>query len=287
MSKLLSPATIPVLCKIIAGNELDRDGNSLGLQYQYHNQIEDLFDGANLGIVPRESKPIIRRIRETLHRANDTPSEHDGLRKLIENVVDPREYQYDPGRNDRTVQWLNDTLRLDGFELRIVNGRWRLFTVGSNQAVMEQLDEKLRFLDFESVKVDFERALSQAESDPEDAVTSACSLVESVCKCILEELGVPLPNKQDIQHLSEALAKALNLSPARKDIEPDMKQILGGLINVAAGIGALRTHSSDAHGRGKSQGRIDSRTARLAIHTASVLALFYIETWQLYHGDKR
>jgi hypothetical protein len=287
MDKLLSPAALTFLYKLIVGNEQDREGKPLGLQYGNHSQIEDLFGGSNLEIVPRASQGIGSRTRDTLNRANSTPSEHNGLKKLIENVADLRGYRNDPDRNARTVQCLNETLRPDGFELRMINGRWRLFTAASGQAVTEQLDKKIGALDFDSVKVDFERALSQADNDPEDAVTSACSLVESVCKCILEEMNVSLLSKQNIQHLSESLAKELNLSPARRDIEPDIKQILGGLQNVAAGIGALRTHSGDAHGRGRSQSRIDSRIARLAVHAASILALFYIETWQRHHGGKK
>jgi hypothetical protein len=49
---------------------------------------------------------------------------------------------------------------------------------------------------------------------------------------------------------------------------------------VAKGIGSLRTHAGDAHGRERGYGRIDARIARLAIHTSSTLALFLIETWE-------
>jgi hypothetical protein len=43
---------------------------------------------------------------------------------------------------------------------------------------------------------------------------------------------------------------------------------------------ALRTHAGDAHGREKGFARIDPRIARLAIHAASTVALFLIETWE-------
>ena len=46
------------------------------------------------------------------------------------------------------------------------------------------------------------------------------------------------------------------------------------------GIGALRTHGGDAHGRERGHRRIDPRIARLAIHAASTVALFLIETWE-------
>jgi hypothetical protein len=43
---------------------------------------------------------------------------------------------------------------------------------------------------------------------------------------------------------------------------------------------ALRTHGGDAHGRERGFARIDYRIASLAIHAASTVALFVIETWQ-------
>jgi hypothetical protein len=134
------------------------------------------------------------------------------------------------------------------------------------------------------VQADFERAIEQAENDPEDAVTSACSLVESVCRCILEAIPCDLPAKLDVQHLAEAVGRALGVSPSRTDLPAalaqDLKQILGGLQTIAGGVGALRTHFGDAHGRSKKRTLIDSRIARLAIHSACTISLFYLETWQ-------
>ena len=62
-----------------------------------------------------------------------------------------------------------------------------------------------------------------------------------------------------------------------------MRQILGGLTSAAKGIGALRTHGGDAHGREHGHGRLDTRTANFAINAASSVALFLIETWELRH----
>ncbi len=62
-------------------------------------------------------------------------------------------------------------------------------------------------------------------------------------------------------------------------VSNDIKQILTGLISVTSGIGALRTHGGDAHGRGRKKTPVDARIARLAIHAASTASLFYIETW--------
>lgn len=139
-------------------------------------------------------------------------------------------------------------------------------------------------IDFDTVNRDLERALASSQADPEDAVTAACSTVESICRSILIELGQPLPAKKDVQGLYNAVKQPLGLSPDRSDIDPlianDVRQILSGLATVIGEVGALRTHGGDAHGREKGYARVDARIARLAIHAASTAALFLIETWQ-------
>ena len=96
--------------------------------------------------------------------------------------------------------------------------------------------------------------------------------------------GQPLLAKKDVQGLYNAVKQPRGLSPERSDIEPlianDGRQILSGLATVIGGVGALRTHGGDAHGREKGYARVDARIARLSIHAASTAALFLIETWQ-------
>lgn len=279
MCKLLLPSSETVLSRVVCGQERTEDGDWFGLSIDVHGALEDLFGDANLEVVEREGKSIRTRARETIRLLNQTPESHDSLKLLIEIVVEPSRY-WQNGWHEQVVERLNRTLRGDGFELREVNHRWRLLSKSQFTGVTESLEGKLDSLDFDSVEKDFERALNEAESDPEDAVTSACSTVESVCKCILDEMGVPYPSKQDIKHLFKAVQENLDLSPTRPEIEEDIKRILGALINVASGIGSLRTKSGDAHGRGKKSHRIDARISRLAIHSASTLTHFLIETWQ-------
>ncbi|WP_406600624.1 abortive infection family protein [Thermohalobaculum sediminis] len=59
-----------------------------------------------------------------------------------------------------------------------------------------------------------------------------------------------------------------------------MRQILAGLTTAVSGIGSLRTHSGDAHGRERGTRRIDKRVAELAINSASSISLFLIATWE-------
>jgi hypothetical protein len=93
-----------------------------------------------------------------------------------------------------------------------------------------------------------------------------------------------LARKKDIKGLFNAIKRPLGLSPDRTDLDSliadDVRKILGGLATVVEGIGALRTHGGDAHGRERGYTRIDHRIASLAIHSASTVALFLMETWQ-------
>jgi hypothetical protein len=166
----------------------------------------------------------------------------------------------------------------------IANGRAQLVARGDAGAVVSKFSEKVSLLDFDTVQRDIERALASAADDPEDATTAACSLVESVCRSILVELNLPLPAKKDIDGLIRAVQEPLGLSPGRTglpaEIEGDIRQILSGLTSVVKGIGALRTHAGDAHGREKGYRRIDPRIARLAINSAASAAQFLIETWE-------
>lgn len=150
--------------------------------------------------------------------------------------------------------------------------------------VLKTLSGKAEYVSFDTVARDLDRALQSAKDDPEDAVTAACSTVESVCRSILVELNEPLPDKKDVKALFNAVRKPLALSPDRPDLEPliadDVRKILGGIATVVEGIGALRTHGGDAHGRERGYARIDERIAKLATHSASTITLFLIETWE-------
>jgi hypothetical protein len=54
--------------------------------------------------------------------------------------------------------------------------------------------------------------------DPEDAVTAGSSIIKSVCRSILIKLGVPLPDKKDIDGLMRAVQAPLGLSPGQRNI---------------------------------------------------------------------
>lgn len=59
------------------------------------------------------------------------------------------------------------------------------------------------------------RALERRGNDPEGAITLARTLLESVCKHILDERGVQYADGADLPKLYSLVATELNLSPAQ------------------------------------------------------------------------
>jgi hypothetical protein len=94
----------------------------------------------------------------------------------------------------------------------------------------------------------------------------------------LDALGLPLPKDQTLRSLVKSVADQLQLSPDGH-ADADIKQLLGGLANAAAGIAVLRTKYSTFHGKSPSQRRLVGRHARLAVNSAAAVGLFLIETY--------
>ena len=137
----------------------------------------------------------------------------------------------------------------------------------------------LSTVDSEHVQEAWHKALDRRRNDPDGAVTAARTLLEAVCKHILDECKIAYDDKADLPKLYNLVAKELNLAP-NQHVETVVKQILGGCCAVVEGLGALRNRLSDAHGRGKSGAKAQPRHAALAVNLSGSLATFLIETWE-------
>jgi hypothetical protein len=113
-------------------------------------------------------------------------------------------------------------------------------------------------------------------SDPEGAITSARTLLETVCKLILDDLGVA-HSDDDLPKLYGKVARELRLAPSEYT-EEAFKQILGGCWSVVNGLGTLRNRLSDSHGQGALPVRPAERHAELAVNLAGAMAAFLVAT---------
>ncbi len=136
----------------------------------------------------------------------------------------------------------------------------------------------IKQFDAEYVYQVWQNALKRRNEDPEGAITSARTLLESVCKHILDELDIEHEDDIDLPKLYKLTSEQLNLAPSQHT-ERIFKQILGGCQTVVEGLGALRNRLGDAHGKGKRSVKPTARHAELAVNLAGAMSTYLIRTW--------
>lgn len=140
-------------------------------------------------------------------------------------------------------------------------------------------DTLLRF-EADAINDAWSKALSRREVDPAGAITAARTLLESVCKHLLEDAeGNPTygPN-DDLPKLYRQASELLNIAPSQHS-EDAFKRILGSAASIVDGLGTLRNRIGDAHAPGgRRPVKPAPRHAALAVNIAGSMALFLIET---------
>lgn len=150
---------------------------------------------------------------------------------------------------------------------------------GKASAAGNNVEESLKKLSSDSVDRMWTKTLSRVSQDPDGAITSARSLVESVCKHILDDLGEVYDVKGDLPLLYKLVSSRLHLS-ADQQQEQVFKQILGGCASVVNGFASFRNSHADAHGQGRKPIVAKKRHALLAVNLAGTMAMFLVETFQ-------
>ena len=134
-------------------------------------------------------------------------------------------------------------------------------------------------LDTRYISEAWQKALDRRHQDPEGAITAARTLLESVCKRILDECGVEYSDNADLPKLYGLTTKELNLAP-NQHTEEVFKKILGGAHSVVDGLANLRNRLGDAHGQGKRPVKPLPRHAELAVNMAGSMASFLLATFE-------
>ena len=247
-----------------------------------HAEIDSLFMYADApGEPPEGSKPV--KCQEWLRRINiETRDPLAVLGKLIEEEME----NPDADPNFNTFMPLSDTTVLDFVEkLKSMFERYgfvyatggHVRKVGTTGA-SKSLSELIKGRDFKAIDMEFDRALESANSDPREACSAACNILESLFKIMIHDESLTKPAKQDLKNLWKSVSDYLNFDPGKIE-DNDLRKILSGMNSVVDGVGALRTHASAAHGAGKQIYKLEPRHARLAIHSAHTLASFVLESW--------
>jgi hypothetical protein len=199
------------------------------------------------------------------------------LGRVIEEFmeVDPRSenIDLDTVRANRTR--IEETLARYNLKYRVGGRIVALSAAPANAGLMSALERG----DFDSLQVEFERAVEAVESDPAAAVTAASSLLEALFRAYIERENLVLPGTISIKPMWSVVQKSLGLDP-KDQADQDVQKVLSGMTSLVDGIGSFRTHAGSAHGGGKHRYRVEPRHARLMVNTAHALATFLIETWE-------
>ena len=144
---------------------------------------------------------------------------------------------------------------------------------------LQPIGEALEKFDADNVHAAWQKALDRRAADPEGAITAARTLLESVCKHILDDVGAEYAEDGDLPKLWASCAENLKLAP-RQHQEKLFKTILGNCQSVVNSLGALRNKIGDAHGAGRRAVRPKPRHAELAVNLAGAMASFLVSTWK-------
>jgi hypothetical protein len=205
--------------------------------------------------------------------------------QVFENVLERLERQIalaEPNQRDlsnQAQQELLRTLQKDGYQW--VDGRIESIR---QIPLISTIKESAVTFDAKHLRDQIRRIEASIESDPSLAIGTAKELIETCCKTILSERGLPVSGSPEISALTKDTLKALKLVPegiseaARgSDV---IKRLLSNLGTIGNGLAELRGLYGTGHGQHGKSGGLRPRHARLAAGAAITLATFLFETHQ-------
>jgi hypothetical protein len=149
---------------------------------------------------------------------------------------------------------------------------------------VEPITDTLEAFDPEHVHAVWQKALDRRATDPDGAITAARTLLETVCKHVLDKAGKTYADNVELPQLWRQCAELLNLAPDQHH-EQIFKSILGSCQNIVASLGAVRNKIGDAHGMRPRAVKPKPRHAELAVNLAGTMASFLVATWREQRGE--
>jgi hypothetical protein len=173
------------------------------------------------------------------------------LPALIRRIFDPREFIDFKKPMEDAISYLNLRIKYDGYEL-VKDGEFvKIRDLKGSIVEVESPFEGSK----KDVHIFIDEQIAKSEEklqagDFDGAITNARALVEAVLLDIDKDYD-PTAQKYDgdLPKLYRKVQKCLDLDPSRPDIDSTLKQVLGGLNSIVAGLAGLRNMMSDAHVR--------------------------------------
>lgn len=188
------------------------------------------------------------------------------------------------------VPQIDELLRRDGYTLAVAGNisgspHYLVQKAPIGSPADDSISAALAAFDPNQVHSRWMAALDRRATQPEGAITLARTLLEDVCKWILDQAGETWQEADDLPVLYRKLAKVLKLAPD-DHTEQVFKQILGSCQSVVESLGALRNKLSDAHSPGPKRAKPQPRHAELVVNLAGAMATFLVSTWQARRQER-
>ncbi len=277
MNPTLSKRTLTAVQKLITGDEIPSLSARIA-PYRSGPELVEFFNELGFndsyswgGGFPTRSVFTDGRL--------DKLNGHPGIVTAIEAAMNPAEFIETEFKPEAAAEYLNKYLAFDNWEVVPSGDHYRLRRRGESLVACEVKLEPHQHASHEYIQEQLDKCERKLRDDDYDgAITNARSVVESVLTDVERRLD-PAPPKYDgdLVKLYKRVQKLLNLDPERKDIAENLKQLLGGLASIVAGVAPLRNKMSDAHVRTYKPAR---HHAKLAVNAAKTLLDFVYDTFE-------
>lgn len=143
------------------------------------------------------------------------------------------------------------------------------------------LDLKLKQHGREKIARAWVKAEGRLATDPDGAITSARTLLESTCQYCLEILGLPCATSDDLPKQYSKVANGFGIT-ARQNIADVNKRMFGAIHTIVQAVGELRNKVGDAHGQASSEPATSMAQAELAVRLAFAATSFLLDLADSY-----
>lgn len=189
---------------------------------------------------------------------------------------------------DKLLQIFNENLKNDGFQIvekSKISGKpifiGRQILIGKD-TIQRKAGQIKQIFNAEYVTQQINLMESSIDNSPHISIGIAKELIETCCKSIFDERNLEYDKNWDLIKLMKETTKLLKLTP--EDIPNEtkasssIKKILGSLSSVVQGIAEIRNEYGSGHGKNGKFIGLQPRHAKLAVGSASTLAIYLLET---------
>ncbi|HHE8877184.1 TPA: abortive infection family protein [Haemophilus influenzae] len=252
-------------------------------QFNSHTELDILFLSAGIASDSILNENREKKVQRKLSNINDNCSEPiQKLEILLNEATKPVtgndvSFGYPKTREEKKKTFKeNIETELNRHGFAYINGK--ILPSKSLSPASITLSDLIKNRNVESINREFDRALENLNTNPLDAISSACNILESIFKVYISEKGLKLPNTQILKELWKVVKEDFKFGLS-KLVQDDLKKINSGITSIIDGIASIRTHESSAHGRGPESYIPEVRQARLVVNAAHSLAVYILETW--------